>query len=76
MTAQPRSTASTAAAPGALARRAPAAPLRKIVAELVPGADGFSSRKVELECGHTAWCSAGAIYRARCRKCRTAQTPG
>ena len=46
------------------------APLRRIVGELIPAADGYARRKVELECGHHTWCSGAAIYRARCWRCR------
>jgi len=28
--------------------------------------------QVDLECGHTIWCSEGTIYRARCHRCRRA----
>ena len=52
------------------------APLRKIVGEVISAADGFGRRKVKLECGHEAWCSAAAIYRARCRHCRAAKATG
>lgn len=49
------------------------APLRKIVGEVIPAADGYARRKVELECGHQVWCSGAAIYCARCWRCRKNQ---
>jgi hypothetical protein len=50
-------------------------PLRKITALIIPAQDAFGRQKVELECGHEVWCSAGAIYQARCRKCAKEATP-
>lgn len=45
------------------------APLRKILERLVGAPDAYSRQKVRLECGHEIWCSAAAIYRARCILC-------
>lgn len=53
-----------------MATKSRTAPLRRIVGELVPASDAFSNRKVRLDCGHETWCSAAAIYRARCIHCR------
>lgn len=48
--------------------------LRKIIEVLRPATDAFGTQRVKLECGHEASASSGAIYRARCLKCRTTRT--
>jgi hypothetical protein len=45
------------------------APLRWIVSIITVAENAYARQEVGLECGHTAWCSAGVIYRTRCRKC-------
>jgi hypothetical protein len=50
------------------------APLRKIIEVLRPATDAFGTQRVKLECGHEASASSGAIYRARCLKCRHTRT--
>jgi hypothetical protein len=51
-----------------------AAPLRKIVEILRVASDAYDSQRVKLECGHEASASSGAIYKARCARCRREQS--
>lgn len=52
-----------------------AGPLRRIV-DVVRLASGvFGSARVRFECGHEGTVSSGAIYKGRCRKCRSGSQP-
>lgn len=46
------------------------APLREIVQVLRVAADAYDTQRVRLECGHEVSASSGAIYKARCTRCR------
>ena len=50
------------------------APLRRIVEVLKAATDIYGSQRVKLECGHEASASGGAIYKARCTRCRREET--
>lgn len=50
-------------------------PLRRIVEIVRPALDVFGSARVRFECGHDGSVSSGAIYKGRCRKCRSGSTP-
>ena len=47
-------------------------PLRRIVEVLRHADDALGTSRVRLECGHEGRASSGAIYKARCRRCRPA----
>lgn len=45
-------------------------PLRRIVEVLRHADDAFGTGRVLFECGHEGRASSGAIFKARCRRCR------
>lgn len=45
-------------------------PLRRIVDVLRHADDAFGTSRVLFECGHEGRASSGAIFKARCRRCR------
>lgn len=45
-------------------------PLRRIVEVLRHADDAFGTSRVLLDCGHEGRASSGAIFKARCRRCR------
>lgn len=51
-----------------------AGPLRRIVEVVRPARDVFGCARVRFECGHEGSVSSGAIYKGRCRLCRSPST--
>ena len=49
-------------------------PLRLIVEVLRQADDAFGTSRVLFECGHEGRASSGAIFKARCRRCRRCGT--